>query len=138
MDLDDALALTDEDALAKDMFSRPSMNTPPSAYMQAHVPARLPCQGALKTHLSSCSVVLHWTMCMRVGMASLEATVSSFWPLRGTMSSARLHSLLKRDDSLAAQPSQVPLHDVRVEGQWKRVKEEGQSSPFAATSTPRQ
>jgi hypothetical protein len=35
MDLYDALALTDEDALAKDMFSRPSMQPSPSAYMQA-------------------------------------------------------------------------------------------------------
>ena len=46
MDLDDALALTDEDALAKDMFSRPSMAAPPSAYMQARVLHRAAVQGA--------------------------------------------------------------------------------------------
>ena len=44
IDLDDALALSDEDALAKDMFSRPSMHAP-SAYMQARACTHhvLPC-----------------------------------------------------------------------------------------------
>ena len=55
LDLDDALALTDDDALAKDMFARPSANGPQSYYMQAraHVPlALLP--GACRCRCTAC------------------------------------------------------------------------------------
>ena len=72
LDLDDALALTDDDALAKDMFARPSANGPQSYYMQVHpvnagtdccaflactpVPKRRSCGGHKKTKEYSCKV----------------------------------------------------------------------------------
>jgi hypothetical protein len=59
--------------------------------------------------------------------------------LKGTVNDARRFQMLTREDGVhIAQPSpQVPLHDVRVEGQWKRVKEEGQPPPAAPAIAPR-
>ncbi len=103
MDLDDALALTDDDALARDMFARSSNRDGKSFYMEVSQPwsAQL-CRDqsiqALIFVFAKCSLSRDRSQILIINMQHVQESSSPH--------------------------AQVQLHDVKVEGQWRRVKED--------------
>ena len=74
LDLDDALALTDDDALAKDMFARPSAAGPQSYYMQ--VPKN-PKHNPTPNPTSPCAP--GWVMRIALCCANKHTSVPPLW-----------------------------------------------------------